>query len=156
MELKNCINNNFIYFHGSSFSGNNLRMFFYSLFLKVFFTSLVWINMLQRNTMSVNNSARLLVFWLERQVMETNNAPFSIIINFNGLTEEQIVNNFFKMFLFKFRILILWSICRVAWLFTIQNVFKKFSYLIILKLINPKKLVLKIIWICYSDQIFFH
>ncbi|CAD5216597.1 unnamed protein product [Bursaphelenchus okinawaensis] len=79
LELKTALENNFVYFHGNDNDGNRL----------------LWINF-DKNDGNEKLNQRLLVFWLERHCVDTENQPISIFMNFNNATAQTMDLNFIK------------------------------------------------------------
>ncbi|CAD5223134.1 unnamed protein product [Bursaphelenchus xylophilus] len=79
LELKTALENNFVYFHGNDNDGNRL----------------LWINF-DKNDGNDKLNQRLLVFWLERHCVDTENQPISIFMNFSTATAQTMDLNFIK------------------------------------------------------------
>lgn len=89
LELKPILERSLMYFRGTDHDGKSLCRANVPERLAVVF--LVWLNLCHHAT-SDKNAEKLLVYWLELHVMETQNAPVTMVLNFQDAGTQNMVS----------------------------------------------------------------
>ncbi|KAI6202510.1 Major sperm protein [Aphelenchoides besseyi] len=85
LELQTALELSFIYFRGNDLEGNRL----------------LWFNF--KNFDETANVSRLLIYWLERHVTDTENQPVAVFLNFSDTSAQKMGDQFLKFMFHSFK-----------------------------------------------------
>ncbi|KAI6215931.1 Major sperm protein [Aphelenchoides besseyi] len=101
LELRTALELSFIYFRGNDLEGNRLRKQRNRSNCQQNYKISVWINF--KNFDETANFSRLLIYWLERHVTDTENQPVAVFLNFSDASAQNMDDQYLKFMFHSFK-----------------------------------------------------